>query len=57
MAPVEQRLSAWARLARDLDAKKLDSITTVEPMSDLPALADAILAGKIRGRVVIDVNR
>lgn len=57
MAPMEQRLSAWARLARDLDTAKLDSMTTVEPMSNLPAVADAILAGKVRGRVVIDVAR
>ncbi|SMD11999.1 MDR family oxidoreductase [Rhizobium sp. RU36D] len=56
MAPMEQRLSAWSRLARDLDTAKLDSMTTVEPMSKLPELADAILAGQIRGRVVIDVK-
>ncbi len=56
MAPMEQRLSAWSRLARDLDATKLDSMTTVEPMSKLPELADAILAGQIRGRVVIDIK-
>lgn len=57
MAPMSQRLSAWSRLARDLDTSKLDTITTVEPMSNLPALADDILAGKVRGRVVIDVSR
>lgn len=57
MAPMSQRLSAWNRLARDLDTSKLDTITTVEPMSNLPALADDILAGKVRGRVVIDVTR
>lgn len=56
MAPKEQRLSAWSRLARDLDKAKLDAITTVEPMSKLPELAQAIIDGKIRGRVVIDVT-
>lgn len=56
MAPKEQRLSAWSRLARDLDKTKLDAITTVEPMSKLPELAQAIVDGKIRGRVVIDVT-
>lgn len=56
-APMEQRLSAWSRLARDLDPAKLDSMTAVEPMSNLPQLADDILSGKIRGRVVIDVTR
>ncbi|MEV4605743.1 oxidoreductase [Neorhizobium sp. LMR1-1-1.1] len=56
MAPKEQRLSAWSRLARDLDKSKLDAITTVEPMSKLPELAQAIIDGQIRGRVVIDVT-
>ncbi len=56
MAPREQRLAAWSRLARDLDKTKLDAITTVEPMSKLPELAQAIVDGKIRGRVVIDVT-
>jgi hypothetical protein len=31
-------------------------MTTVEPMTNLPALAESILAGQIRGRVVIDVR-
>jgi putative YhdH/YhfP family quinone oxidoreductase len=57
MAPQAKREAAWARLARDLDMGKLAQMTRVEPMSRLPALADAILAGQIRGRVVIDVTR
>jgi alcohol dehydrogenase/acrylyl-CoA reductase (NADPH) len=56
IATRKQRLSAWARLARDMDKSKLDSMTTVEPMSKLPQLAEDIVAGKIRGRAVIDVN-
>lgn len=56
MAPREQRLSAWSRLARDMDKAKLDAMTRVEPMSKLPELAQAIVDGKIRGRVVIDVT-
>ncbi len=56
MAPKEQRLAAWSRLARDMDKTKLDAITTVEPMTKLPELAQAIVDGKIRGRVVIDVT-
>jgi alcohol dehydrogenase/acrylyl-CoA reductase (NADPH) len=55
VAPLEQRLAAWARLERDLDRGKLDRMTTVEPMSRLPQLAEDIIAGRIRGRVVIDV--
>lgn len=57
MAPREQRLSAWSRLARDLKPSTLAEMTTMEPMSNLPQLAEHIVAGKIRGRVVIDVNR
>ena len=57
MASRALREQAWARLARDLDTALLSEITTVEPMSRLPALAPEILAGKVRGRVVIDVQR
>lgn len=56
MAPQSKRQRAWTRLARDLDRKKLAQMTTVAPMTDLPKLADSILAGQIRGRVVIDVT-
>lgn len=57
MAPRAARESAWARLARDLDPALLASMTRVEPMSRLPELAPEILAGKVRGRLVIDVTR
>ncbi|MDB5720893.1 MAG: oxidoreductase [Alphaproteobacteria bacterium] len=57
MAPFSKRERAWARLARDLDPALLAEITTVEPMTRLPELAEQILAGQIRGRVVIDVTR
>jgi acrylyl-CoA reductase (NADPH) len=56
MAPLGKREAAWARLARDLDAAKLAQMTRTEPMSRLPELAEAILAGRIRGRIVIDVT-
>lgn len=55
MAAQAKRQSAWDRLARDLDPARLETITRVEPMSKLPDLAGEILAGRIRGRVVIDV--
>ncbi|WP_430245359.1 MDR family oxidoreductase [Neorhizobium sp. DAR64861/K0K2] len=55
MAPHAKRQRAWQLLAESLDAAKLAEMTTVEPMSNLPALAEAIVAGKIRGRVVIKV--
>lgn len=55
MAPKAKRQRAWDRLARDLVREKLARMTTVAPMSDLPKYAGEILAGQIRGRVVIDV--
>ena len=57
MAPLAKREQAWARLARDLPAAKLAQITRVEPMSKVVELAGSILAGQVRGRVVIDVKR
>jgi putative YhdH/YhfP family quinone oxidoreductase len=57
MAPMAKRIHAWQTLADGLDPKHLAAITTVEPMSKLPDLAEAIVAGKVRGRVVIDVSR
>lgn len=57
MASRQQRLTAWSRLARDLDSRKLAAMTRTEPMSNLPQLAEEIIAGKVRGRIVIDVTR
>ena len=56
-APMAKRQRAWQTLADHLDRAHLAALTTVEPMSKLPELADAIVAGQIRGRVVIDVSR
>jgi acrylyl-CoA reductase (NADPH) len=55
-APIAKRERAWQRLARDLPAKKLADMTRVEPMTKLPELSGAILAGQVRGRIVIDVK-
>ncbi|HEX5803094.1 MAG TPA: MDR family oxidoreductase [Azospira sp.] len=57
MAPQAVRREAWARLARDLDASKLHAITTEIALGDAIATAGALLEGKVRGRVVVDVNR
>ena len=57
MAPLAKRDAAWGRLARDLTPGKLAEMTRVEPMSRVVELGESILAGKLRGRVVIDVTR
>lgn len=54
--PHDRRVLAWERLARDLPADKLASMTTVVPLGAVPGLADEILAGRVRGRVVVDVR-
>ena len=55
--PTALRTRAWQRLGTDLDTALLDRLTTVEPMTRVPELAETILAGRTTGRVVIDVTR
>jgi hypothetical protein len=56
MAPLQKRSEAWARLASDLDRAKLDALTVTRPLEDVLDLAPDILAGKVRGRVVLEVS-
>jgi acrylyl-CoA reductase (NADPH) len=49
------RLEIWSRLARDLPLAKLDSIIQVRPLEEVFTAAEEILAGKIRGRVVLRI--
>ena len=55
-APQAVRVEAWSRLARDLDLKKLAETTQVIGLAEVPVTARRILDGKIRGRMVVDVN-
>jgi acrylyl-CoA reductase (NADPH) len=55
MAPKAKRVEAWNRLARDLDRTKLAAMTVTQPLAEVTALAPDILAGKVRGRVVLEV--
>jgi acrylyl-CoA reductase (NADPH) len=56
MAPKAKRIEAWTRLARDLDPAKLDAMTVTRPIEDVVKLAPEILAGRVRGRVVLEVG-
>ena len=56
MAPKARRVEAWGRLARDLDPATLAAMTVTRPIADAPALAPDILAGKVRGRVVLEIG-
>lgn len=55
-APQDLRLTAWSRLATDLDLTKLARATQVVGLSDVPRLVSAVLQGQVRGRTVVDVN-
>ena len=56
MAPMAVRTAAWARLARDLDLAKLEALTHEIALEDAAQAGADILAGRIRGRVVVNVN-
>lgn len=56
MSPKAQRIAAWKRLAADLDRNALKSMTTRQPFDKVMDVARDIVAGKVRGRVVIDVG-
>jgi acrylyl-CoA reductase (NADPH) len=57
MCPVERRRTAWARLARDLPGDALDTMAQTVGLGDLRKLADLILKGQIRGRVIVDLEK
>jgi acrylyl-CoA reductase (NADPH) len=56
MLPAPRRIEAWSRLARDLDLAKLEAMVVPATLADVPRLCAEILEGKVRGRVVVDVN-
>jgi acrylyl-CoA reductase (NADPH) len=57
MAPVEERRTAWERLARELDGAKLISITREIGLAEALPAAQQVLAGQVRGRLVVDPSR
>jgi len=57
MAPMALRLAAWDRLARDVDGAALDVIATEIGLGEAIAAASGLIEGKVRGRIVVDVNR
>ena len=57
MCPRAERLVAWQRLATDLDVAKLGQISREVGLAEAIPLADRLLKGEVRGRVVVDVNR
>lgn len=55
-APIPLREQAWARLARDLDPAILDAMTRTIPLDAAIGEAQAILAGRVRGRTVVEIG-
>jgi len=56
MAPLTRREQAWALLAEHLSLAKLESMTRVIGLADAFEAGRDILAGRIRGRIAVDVN-
>lgn len=55
--PYDNRVRAWNRIVSDLPLDKLDAMMTEATLQDLPSLGRDIQNGKIKGRVVVDVNK
>jgi acrylyl-CoA reductase (NADPH) len=56
-APRAIRLPAWERLARDLDPASLDLIGQEIGLAEVVAAAGQLMDGKVRGRIVVNVNK
>jgi len=55
MCPIPQRKAAWSRLATDLDQAKLSEITHEIELDQVIGEAPRILAGQVRGRIVVKI--
>ena len=53
----DRRVEAWTRLAKDLPKSKLDAASSVIGLTDVPAAGADILAGRVRGRLIVDLSR
>jgi acrylyl-CoA reductase (NADPH) len=56
MCPIERRREAWKRLETGLDRQKLASMTREIGLSEVPAAAVSLLAGQVRGRIVVKIG-
>jgi acrylyl-CoA reductase (NADPH) len=57
MRPRQDRIDAWARLARDLDVSLLPLISREIGLSEVIDTAHALMDGHVRGRIVVDTQR
>ncbi len=56
MQPFDARKTAWERVVKDVPMELLEGMIVPATLGDVPQLGQDILAGRIRGRVVVDVN-
>ena len=56
MCPKDRRILAWDRLSKELPHDKLEETISVVSLAEIIEFADDILAGKVKGRIVVDVN-
>jgi acrylyl-CoA reductase (NADPH) len=56
MCPIARRREAWKRLENDLDRQKLAAMAREIDLSGVPAAAASILAGQVRGRIVVKIR-
>jgi acrylyl-CoA reductase (NADPH) len=56
MAPIDRRVAAWSNLASEIKSVTLEKITQQISLADAVIWAPKILAGEVRGRLVVDVN-
>jgi len=53
----EQREEVWRRLATDMRPQRLSSLARTIPFSQLPSAFDDFIAGRVKGRIVVEIRR
>jgi acrylyl-CoA reductase (NADPH) len=56
VCPMDRRLEAWDRLSGQIPKEALARIAQVRPLSEVQSLSEEVLAGRVRGRIVLDVR-
>jgi acrylyl-CoA reductase (NADPH) len=57
MCPREEREQAWQRLAAEVDVQRLEALSQEIALARALEVAPELLAGRVRGRLIVDVNR
>ncbi len=56
LCPKPRRVEAWRRLAKDLPEAAIEAVASTIPLGDVPKAAEDIMANRVKGRLVVDVN-